>query len=51
MHEAVKNARDLKNKNAELVARLNVSEEQIRRLREESQKVKPLELELSLIHI
>lgn len=45
MHEAVKNARDLKNKNAELAARLNVSEEQIRRLREESQKVKPLELE------
>jgi predicted nuclease with TOPRIM domain len=45
VHEAVKNARDLKNKNAELVARLNVSEEQIRGLRAESQKVKPLELE------
>lgn len=45
MHEAVKSARDLKNKNAELAARLNVSEEQIRRLRDESEKVKPLELE------
>jgi len=45
MHEAVKNARGLKNKNAELAARLNVSEEQIRRLREESRKVKPLDLE------
>ena len=45
MHEAVKNARDLKNKNAELVARLNVSEEQIRQLRAGGQRLKPLALE------
>ena len=45
MHEAVENARDLKNKNAELATRLNLSEEQIRRLREASERLKPLELE------
>jgi transposase len=45
VHQAIKSARDLLNKNAELAARLQVSEEQIRLLREKSQRVQPLELE------
>jgi transposase len=46
VHEAIKSARDLQNKNAELAARLAVSEEQIRLLREQSQKVQPLQIQI-----
>lgn len=45
MHEAVKKARDLQSKAAELAARLALSEELIRQLREASLKVAPLEVE------
>ena len=42
MLEAVHNARQQQSQNAELIARLQVSEAQIRQLREENQPLKPL---------
>ena len=42
MLEAVHNARQQQSQNAELIARLQVSEAQIRQLREENQTLKPL---------
>ena len=49
MHEAAISTRNLLNKNAELAARLVVSEEQIRLLREQSQQVQPLQIENQLL--
>jgi hypothetical protein len=37
----IKNARDLLAKNAELVAKLKVSDERIRRLQQENKRLKP----------
>jgi transposase len=45
VHEAVKKARDLQSRNAELAARVALAEELIQRLREESQEVAPLKRE------
>ena len=40
MFKEIKNAQDLSAKNAELVAKLKVSDEQIRRLQQENERLK-----------
>ena len=47
MLKEIKNAQDLLAKNAELVAKLKVSDEQIRRLQQENERLKPKNQHLS----
>lgn len=47
MIKEIKNAQDLQAKNAELIAKLKVSEEQIRRLSQENERLKPKNQHLS----